>query len=156
MTTGKLNITGSLLIERAGKLKVQMCKKSHAGVSTSETDKDGNLKVVLGIGNGPCGDDCPAFGEPVVLLNDTRTVIKICEGKEWIFDEFTDERVVVQELDKQLKEYDLKQDKIFQEKQDLSILEHLLDKTESRHGKREIRERIQSKKDKIEKMGGKV
>jgi len=80
---GMIDEEGYLHIERAGKMKAQMCCQGRI--------------VTVGIVSapGPCGDDCPLFGDPVecsMVAWETRTetrmkkpgsetvIVKICEG----------------------------------------------------------------------------
>lgn len=83
---GKIDKCGGFQVERAGKMEGQRCPFS--------------------MDLGACGDWCPHFGEPEkahVLSKsiDGETVtqiclggieLTICHGKEFTFDEFTDER----------------------------------------------------------------
>ena len=69
---GKIDKEGCLLVERAGKMKVQHCSFTHNITS--------------------CSDDCALFGEPFKEnAVDINTYLFICH-RTWIFDGFEDER----------------------------------------------------------------
>jgi len=80
---GKIDKYGALYIERAGKMKDQLCPYiSECGSPIA------------------CGDECPLFGEPKPTMDiglygrsekTGQTTIEICH-RDLIFDEFTDER----------------------------------------------------------------
>ena len=84
---GKINKEGFFLIERAGEEKRAGCYYT--------TYPDGVIS---------CGDWCPQFGEPeesdMSLINESArkvmggpiTILKLCQNRELIFDEFVDER----------------------------------------------------------------
>jgi len=75
---GKIEKSGCLQIERAGKLKDQDCPFNSEAVR--------------------CGDHCPLFGEPEQYLDGTNGrehtgwSLKICQDRELRFETFTDER----------------------------------------------------------------
>jgi len=77
---GKINRSGTLCIERKGTMREQVC------VNTSDS----------------CCDFCPQFGEPrgtcdieglqpADLIG--KTLLKICQNRVLVFDEFKDERL---------------------------------------------------------------
>lgn len=73
---GKLNEFGNLSIERAGKLKLQLCPGGEGEASAA------------------CGDWCPLFLEPKnlqVAKSQEKWVLDLCMNTV-IFDEFIDER----------------------------------------------------------------
>jgi len=77
---GKLNAGGVLEIERAGRFKMQECKKSMVPMDGGGMDCHW------------CGDDCSLFKEPHIHGEDGQQVfLYLCTGS-WIFDEFEDER----------------------------------------------------------------
>ena len=91
---GKIDKSGQLNIERAGKMNKQYCPFD-AGAALSEGSPCS------------CGDWCPLFGEPAttetkwistndlgVDVNNIRldTWLEICQNKTLTFDTFTDER----------------------------------------------------------------
>ena len=91
MTAAKIDPAGSLYINRAGKMKVQLCKHAVTGGS-------------WGFSQVPCGDWCPDFD---VILKARRgiykgTYISICT-KMLFFTEFEDERLQMREFDKILE-----------------------------------------------------
>jgi hypothetical protein len=73
---GKINEKGILEIQRGSKYKPQLCCK---------------------IGDCSCTDDCVLFEEPVIFGAKTTGVpvatLKICQGKEFTFEEFQDLRI---------------------------------------------------------------
>lgn len=70
---GKISKAGYLYVLRGGpELQRQYCP---FGISSSED-----------VADSPCGDWCPHFGEPV------HHRLKICQGKEFNFKEFVDDR----------------------------------------------------------------
>lgn len=75
---GMITKQGELVIERAGKMKMQFCPFVKEQV--------------------PCGDECPLFGEPYtdkLLFEDgvhEATCLSLCGNRTLNFREFTDDR----------------------------------------------------------------
>jgi hypothetical protein len=72
---GKIDKYGTLYIERAGKMKDQLCP--YASECGSPI---------------PCSDTCPLFGEPRPETGTASAILDLCQGKKLFFDKFTDER----------------------------------------------------------------
>ena len=71
---GKINEDGFLEIQRAGVMGLQVCP-----VHFPKGDEHF------------CGEWCPLFREPVTVPGGT--TVRLCNGGEWFFTEFTDERL---------------------------------------------------------------
>ena len=73
---GMIDEEGFLHIERAGKMKAQACCQGRT------------ISVLDVSAPGPCGDNCPRFGEPILCYSDVDGlkeenwhVIPICNGE---------------------------------------------------------------------------
>lgn len=73
MNNGKIDKTGKLWIERAGKMKPQDCPYH---------PEQGVVR---------CGDWCPMFGEPNRMEHSGRIHVEVCR-RLLVFDTFEDER----------------------------------------------------------------
>ena len=98
---GKITKDGVLCIERAGIMTTQRCRRSVMNLDW----RSGTKRSAL-MDNQYCSCDCPLFGEPekektgycdtVKEIDEVRltgrTLLKLCENRTLIFDEFADER----------------------------------------------------------------
>lgn len=84
MAAAKIDVVGSLYINRAGKMKIQLCRHAITGGA-------------WGFSQVPCGDWCRSFGEPYKVAKGY--YLPGCKGEEF-FTELIDERLLMREFDK--------------------------------------------------------